>query len=167
MAIEYNLDATPVMDAAAALDYFANGLGCDERFENPGFPDMAARKELQVTVLESASDDDPDMTALLGVDRLLSVTFRRAKFLSTDEATGIFRDMVAAAAAFFEDFPTAKGVRSFQNEDIYLQRLDDAIVLSERLSGPDFNPDGIMDGLLAKYPTREVGMGEDLLPDQP
>src|SRR5690606_11774674 len=153
MAIEYTLDASPVMDAAAALDYFANGLGCDERFENPGFPDTAARKELQITVLESTGDDDPDMTALLDVDHLLSVTFRRAKFLSADEATGIFPDMVAATATFFEDFPAAKGVLSFQNEDIYLQRLDDAIVLSERLRGPDFNPDGSMDGLLAKYPT--------------
>lgn len=167
MAIEYNLDATPVMDATAALDYFANRLGCNERFENPGFPDTAARKELQITVLESTSDDDPEMTALLGAGRLLSVTFRRAKFLSTDEATGIFHDMVATTAAFFEDFPDAKGVLSFQNEDIYLQRLDDSIVLSERLRGPDFNPDGVMDDLLTQYPTREVGMVEDLLPDQP
>lgn len=106
------------------------------------------------------------MTALLSVDRLLSVTFRRAKFLSTDEATGIFRDMVAATATSFEDFPEAKGVLSFQNEDVYLQRLDDAIVLSERLRDPGFNPHGIMDGLLAKYPTRKTGMVEDLFPDQ-
>lgn len=166
MAIEYHLDASPVMEAAAALDYFANRLGCDERFENPGFPDTAARKELQVTVLESTSYDDPEMTALLDVDRFLSVTFRRAKFLSADEAADIFRDMIAATAAFFEDFPEAKGVLSFQNEDIYLQRLDDSIVLSEQLRGPDFNPNSIMDDLLTQYPTREVGIVEDLLPDQ-
>ncbi|THV29109.1 SitI3 family protein [Glycomyces paridis] len=169
MAIEYRLDATPFMSAAAALDYFAHRLGCDRRYESPGSPGMAARRELQVTAIECTDYDDPYMTALLGVDTVLSVGFREYKRIPLEDAAAAFADMLTAAAACFEEFPQVRGVLSFQGENIYLQRLDGrfggAIVRSDRLGDADFNVGGVLDALLAAYPARDLGMVDDLLPE--
>jgi len=58
---------------------------------------------------------------------------------------------------FFEDHSEAKGTFTFQGEEIYVQRLgDEGIVLDERLRGADYNRDGVLDELLAKYPVRQI-----------
>ncbi|MCD0444805.1 hypothetical protein LO763_14395 [Glycomyces sp. A-F 0318] len=170
MAIEYVLEATPVLDAAAMLDYFADLIGCDERFDEPGDVPRAVRREVQLTTLETPSEDDPEEEPLLGelfgVDQTVTLTFRMNKFLTREEDGAIFRDMLAACAKFLEDHPGAKGIFSYQYDHIYLQRLDeDGIVLSERLRDPDFNTDGVLDELLATYPSRELGMVDAFVSD--
>ena len=170
MAIDYEFEVTPVLDAAAMLDYFADLIGCDERFEEPGEVARAVRREVQLIALETPSEDDPEEEPLLGelfgIDQTVTITFRMNKFLTREENGTIFRDMLAACAKFLESHPGAMGIFSFQSERIYLQRLDDdGIVLSERLRGPDFNTDGVLDELLATYPARELGMVEAFLSD--
>ncbi|WP_112136067.1 SitI3 family protein [Glycomyces dulcitolivorans] len=164
MAIEYHFEASPVLDANGMLGYFADLLGCDERYEEPGAPARAFKKEVAVTAAVWDGEEEPDMAALFGVDRIASVTFRMNKFLTSEEDAATFRDMVASSAKFLEDHPGAKGVLSFQYEDIYLLRTENTIVLSDRLSGTDFNVDGVLDALLERYPKRNLGMVEDLLP---
>ena len=66
------------------------------------------------------------MADLLEADRIASLTFRMNKFLTSEESDAIFRDMVAACAQFLEEHEGAKGLLSFQYEDIYLQRLAEA-----------------------------------------
>jgi hypothetical protein len=166
MAIEYHFETSPELTTPAMLDYFAGLLGCDQRFEEPGAPARAGRKEVILTASEWGREEESDMADLLGVDRIASLTFRMNKFLTGEESEAIFRDMVAACAQFFEDHKEAKGLLSFQYEDIYLQRLaDNRIVLSESLSGPDFNSRGEFTELLERYPAEALGMVEDLLPD--
>lgn len=166
MAMEYELEVSPVMSTSAALDYFAELLGCDDRFETPGAPETASRREVQVTVLEWAQEDDPELATLLDADRILKVGFRETKNLTPRERDGLLHDMVSAAVRLFENFPEALGTLSHQGEDIYLQRLGgEGIVLSERLRAPEYNRDHVLDELLERYPTRELGMVEDLLPE--
>jgi hypothetical protein len=166
MAIDYELEASPVLDQTRMLDYFADLLGCDDRFEEPGAPTRAARREVVLTSLEWSREDEPESAELFGVDRVASMTFRMDKSLTGEEHAATFRDILAACAKFLEDHPEAKAVFSFQFEDIYLQRLDtQGIVLSERLRGPDFNVDGVLDELLAKYPAIDLGRVEDLPAD--
>lgn len=168
MAIDYEFEVTPVLDAAAMLDYFADLLNCDERFDERGEPARAARKEFLLTALDTPSEDDPGEEPLLGdlfgVGQTTSISFRMNKFLTREENRTIFRDMVAACATFLEDHPGAKGIFSFQSEDIYLQRLgEDGIVLSEDLRSPGYNDGNVFDDLLSRYPARPLGMVEDHL----
>jgi hypothetical protein len=166
MAIDYELEASPVLDEAQMLDYFADLLGCDERYEEPGAPARAARKEVVLTSLEWSREDEPDTAELFGVERVASMTFRMNKFLTREEHAATFRDILAASVRFLEDHPGSKAVFSFQFEEVYLQRLDaQEIVLSERLRGPDFNVDGVLDELLSKYPARDLGRVENLRAD--
>jgi hypothetical protein len=162
VAIEYCLKASPVMSVPMGLAYFADMLDCDERFEVRGEVRRAVRKDFAVSVLHVAEDGGP-LAALLGTGHLLHVGFRLAKHLSPEADAVAFRDIVAAAARFFEDFPDAKGALSFQNEELYLQRVDgDGIVMADRLLGPDYNRDGVLDGLLANYPVGPLGDVDDL-----
>jgi hypothetical protein len=168
MAIEYEFEVTPVLDAAAMLDYFADLLNCGERFENTGVPARAARNEFLMTAMDTPSAEDPEEEPLLGdlfgVRQTTSISFRMNKFLTREENRSIFRDMVAACAKFLEDHPGADGIFSFQSEDIYLQRLgDDGIVLSEDLRKPGYNDGNVFADLLSRYPTRELGRVEDHL----
>jgi hypothetical protein len=168
MAIEYEFEATPVLDAAALLDYFADRLGCDERFDEPGEPARAVRREVQLIALETPSKDDPEEEPLLGelfgVGQTVAITFRMNKFLTREEDQRFFGDMVAACAKFLEDHTGAQGIFSYQSERIYLQRLgDEGIVLSDDLRGPDFNEFSVFDDLLSRYPARPLGMVEDHL----
>ncbi|GAA1671551.1 hypothetical protein GCM10009830_16970 [Glycomyces endophyticus] len=164
MAIEYHFEVSPVLDAPAMLDYLAELLGCEERFEEPGAPARAGRKEVVLTAAEWGRDEESDMADLFGTDRITSLTFRMNKFLTSEESHTIFHDMIAACVQFFEDHPGAKGLFSFQYEDIYLQRLaDDGIVLSERLREPDFNTGDRFSDVLSRYSSRALGMVEDHL----
>lgn len=156
MAIEYHIEATAVLSAPEALDYFAVILGCDQRHTET----FAARPDLQVDTEVWTTEDDPEIRSILGeVDEYLTVTFREMKNIGAEAAAAAERDMFHAVARFFEDFPNAKGVFAYNGEQILLQRLgDEGIVLDERLLRPDYNYNrlGILDELLAKYPVRQI-----------
>lgn len=156
MSIDYNLTVSPVLSERAALDYIAELLGCDRRYTDP---DAVARgDELRVGALRAGTEHDPEMSELLGgVAERLTIIFHPSKFLTEEQDTRIFAEMVAAAARFFEDFPEAKGTFTFQGEEIYVQRLgDEGIVLDERLRQSEYNRDGVLDDLLARYPVRRI-----------
>ncbi|MEU6246545.1 SitI3 family protein [Glycomyces sp. NPDC047010] len=156
MSIEYNLIASSALPERAALEYLAKLLACDREYSDPD--GVARGSELRVGVLRTSVDHDPEMSELLGgVTEILTLFFHPSKFLTEDHDARIFAELMEAAAQFFEDFPQAKGLFTFQGEEIYLQRLgEDGIILDERLSGPDYNRDGVLDALLAKYTVREI-----------
>ncbi|KAK3180713.1 hypothetical protein K4F52_007930 [Lecanicillium sp. MT-2017a] len=162
MAIEYNFEVSPMLKAEEVLKYCADLLGCDEYSQGLEQPTHAFREEVGLTTIV-LNRDESDIAKLFRVDQIVSATFRVKKFHTREEYDTIFRDVIAACAKFLEDHPGSKGILSFQGEQIYLQRLgDDRIVLSERLRDPDFNHEGVLDQLLAKYQTSELGMVDDL-----
>jgi hypothetical protein len=156
MAIDYSLKVSPVLSEGEALDYMAELLGCDRRYSDP--ESVARGDELRVGALRASIDYDPEMRELLGgATEALTVVFHPSKHLTEAQDARVFADMVAAAVRFFEDFPDALGTFTFQGEEIYAQRLgDEGIVLDERLRGADYNRDGVLDGLLAEHPVREI-----------
>lgn len=156
MSIDYKLTVSPVLSERAALDYIAEVLGCDRRSTDPEA--VGRGDELRVGALRVGTEHDPEMSALLGgVAERLTIVFRPSKFLTEEQNPRVFADMAEAAARFFEDFPDAKGTFTFQGEEIYVQRLgDEGIVLDERLGQSEYNRDGVLDDLLAKYPVRAI-----------
>jgi hypothetical protein len=153
MAIEFRLETTAVLSATEALDYFAGLSGCAHRHTDT----YASRTDLQVDTDIVTTEDDPEIRALLGeVDEYLDVTFRERKNIGAVAAAAVERDMMVAVARFFEDFPEAKGLFTYQGEQILIQRLDEGIVLDQVLRGPEHNLNGVLDELLAKYPARQI-----------
>jgi hypothetical protein len=154
MSIDYNLTVSPVVSERAALDYVAKLLGCDRRYSDP---DAVARgDELRIGALRTGTEHDAEMGDLLGGEtETLKIIFHPSKFLTEEADARLFAEMIGAAVRFFEDFPDAKGTFTFQGEEIYMQRLgDEGIVLDERLRGAEYNREGALDELLAKYPVR-------------
>ncbi|WP_026930198.1 SitI3 family protein [Glycomyces tenuis] len=154
MAIEYHLDASPVMSDTEALDYFAAKLGCEQRHTAT----FAAGAALQVDTDIDTAEEFPDTAALLDVAQVLSVTFRQSKNLGDLGDAHAVRDMLVAVTQFFEDFPDAKGVFAFNFETILVQRLgDDGIILDQGLFAPEGdNRHGTLDELRDKYPVRAI-----------
>jgi len=156
VSIDYNLTVSPVVSERAALDYVAKLLGCDRQYSDP---DAAARgDELRIGALRTGTEHDPEMSDLLGGEtETLKIIFHPSKFLTEEADARLFAEMIGAAVRFFEDFPDAKGTFTFQGEEIYVQRLgDEGIVLDERLRGAEYNREGTLDELLAKYPVRQI-----------
>jgi hypothetical protein len=155
MAIEYHLDASPVLADRAALDFFAGALGLERRYTDH----RAGRDELQASVSTVPAEEDAEMVAMLGgVKAILSITFRQTKNLGDLEDAHVVRDLLTAITRFFEEFPDAKGVFTYNFETILAQRLgDDGIVLDQQLREPGGdNRHGTLDGLLSKYHVHEI-----------
>ncbi|SDC99260.1 SitI3 family protein [Glycomyces harbinensis] len=153
MAIEFTLEATPVLSEAKALDYFADLLGCEHRHTAT----YAARADLQVDTATWPTKDDPEIRALLGDEATyLSVTFREVKNIGGEASAAVEGDMINAVVRFFEDHLSTKGIFVYNGEEILLQRLGEGIVLDERLRRGDYNRHGLLDPLLVKYPVRRL-----------
>lgn len=155
MAIEYHLDASPVMSAPEALDYFAAKLGCEQRHTDT----FASSPAIQIDTDTDTAEEFPETAALLGgTAEILSVTFRQSKNLGDLGDAQAVRDMLVAVTEFFEDFPDAKGVYAFNFDTILVQRLgSDGIVLDQRLFEPNGdNRHGNLEELRGKYPVRAI-----------
>lgn len=166
MATEYTLETSPELDEVEMLDYLAGVLGGMSRYEVPGEPVREFKREVILTVTAWDAVEEPDMTELFGVDKIVNTTFRIQKNLPRQANKAIFRDMIAASVKFLEDHPGSKALLSYQYEGIYLQRFGgEGIVLAEALRDPYYNYEGILDDLLANYPVRDLGRVDDLIPD--
>jgi hypothetical protein len=155
MAIEYHLDASPVMTDIEALNYFAVKLGCEQRHTAT----FASSPAIKIDTNTDTAKEFPETAGLLGgVTEVLSVTFRQSKNLGDMGDAYALRDMLVAVTQFLEDFPEANGVFAFNFDTILLQRLKGkSIVLDRELfaSGGD-NRHGTLDVIRAKFEVRDI-----------